>query len=248
MTDSALPGYEKSRERIFFSAMAVAMAALVFVGFGRSFFLRIWFPEAETYAAPETIFYIHGALFTTWMVLLIVQTSLVRIGRVDLHRKLGPLGAALAPVMVLIGITGSLVAARRPDGFIGVPIPPLQFLAVPLFDMVLFGLLAGLAVVWRRNAARHKRLMLLATVSLLGAATVRIPVESVAALGPLGLLLLPSLFIVLLAIWDISVLRRLHPVTLWAGLAVVASQPFRFWVMGTEPWLSFAGWAVKLLD
>ena len=239
--------YKTNPERIFFSAMAVAMAALVFVGFARSFFLRIWFPEAETYAAPETIFYVHGALFAAWMVLLIVQTSLVRIGRVDLHRKLGTLGATLVPVMVLIGITGALVAARRPDGFVGVPVPPLQFLAIPFFSVILFGLLAALAVVRRHDAASHKRLMLLATVNLLGAAVVRIPLQSIATLDPLSQLMLPSVFIILLALWDVRALRRLHPVTLWAGLAIIATPPFQFWVMGTESWLVFARWGVNLL-
>lgn len=106
--------------------MAVSMAAVVFLGFLPTFFFRPWFPDAAEFAAPEPIFLIHGILFAGWMVLLIIQASLIRLNQVHLHRTFGVAGAVLAAVIVVIGITGALVAARR--GFIGVPIPPLQFL------------------------------------------------------------------------------------------------------------------------
>ena len=48
-------------------------------------------------------------------------------------------------------------------------------------------------------------------------------------------------------IWDLASRGRPHPVTLWGGLALIASQPLRFWLMGTPAWLAFAGWAVSLL-
>ena len=66
----------------------------------------------------------HGIAFTAWLLLLLVQTSLVAAGRVDLHRRLGLGGAALAAVMVVLGTIGSLVAAARPTGFFDVPMPP----------------------------------------------------------------------------------------------------------------------------
>ena len=118
----------------------LAAIIVVFVGFARTFFLRFWFPEAESFAASERIFYVHGVFFTAWIVFLVMQAMLVRAGRVQLHRTLGWLGAAIAACVVLLGLYGASVAAQRPGGFIGVPLPPLQFLVVPFFDMVLFGL------------------------------------------------------------------------------------------------------------
>ena len=41
--------------------------------------------------------------------------------------------------------------------------------------------------------------------------------------------------------------RRLHPVTLWGGLAIIVSQPLRLVVSGTEAWLAFARSATGLL-
>ena len=244
----ATPLIDRRLERAFYTAMPIAMAAVVFLGFSRTFFLRPWFPEAKALAAPEAVFYFHGVLNATWMALLIVQTLLIRTGKIGLHRQLGIFGVVLAAAIVIAGTGGSLVAAHRPGGFIGVPIPPLQFLAEALPDMFLFGLFVGLAVVWRQNRQAHKRLMLLATVNLLEAAIVRIPLPFIAAGAPLMSRWLSDVFIVLLAIWDLISRRRLHPATLWGGLLIVASQPLRLMLGETQAWLTFAKWAVGLLN
>jgi len=233
-----------SRERLFYTGVAIAMFATVFLGFARSFFLRPWFPDVP--AAPEPVFFVHGVVFTAWLVLLVVQPALVAAHRTDLHRKLGWLGAGLAVAMVALGTFGALVAARRPTGFVGVPIPPLQFLVVPLVDMVLFATLVGLAIVKRRDTQSHKRLMLLASVNLLAAGIARWPFAVMQA-GPPMYFGLSDLFIVALGAWDLASRGRLHPVTLWGGLAIVVSQPLRLVLSGTGAWLAFAAWAVGLL-
>ncbi len=230
-------------ERRFFSGMVLAILVTVIVGFSRSFFLRPLFPDWPS--PSERIFYIHGAVFAAWIVLLLAQVSLVAVGRTDLHRTVGPFGAVLAIAMVVLGTLGALIAARRATGFVGVPVPPLQFLAIPLFDMVLFAVFVWLAIVRRRVAQSHKRLMLLATVNLVTAAFARWP--GVFNFGPLAFFGLTDLFLVALAIWDFRTRGRLHPVTLWGGLLIIVSQPLRLAVSGTEGWLTFARWATGLL-
>jgi hypothetical protein len=233
-----------SRERLFYAGIAIAMFAAVFLGFARSFFLRPWFPDVP--APTETIFYVHGAVFTAWLVLLVVQPALVAVRRTDLHRKLGWLGAGLAVAMVALGIVGALVAARRPTGFVGIPIPPLQFLIIPFFDMVLFATFVALAIARRRDMQSHKRWMLLASVNLLAAGIARWPFAMMAG-GPPVYFGLEDLFIVALVAWDFASRGRVHPVTLWGGLAIIVSQPLRLVLSGTAAWLAFAGWAVGLL-
>lgn len=228
-----------SSERRFFTGMALAILATVFVGFGRSFYLRPLFPDWPSPAEP--IFYVHGAVFTGWIFLLVMQASLVARGRTDLHRKIGPFGAVLAVAMVVLGTTGALIAAARPGGFVQMPVPPLQFLAVPLFDMVLFSTLVWFAVTHRRNAQSHKRLILLATIEMTTAAIARWPV--IGQFGPLAFFSVTDLFIIALAVWDFRSRGKLHAVTLWGGLAIIVSQPLRLSISGTEPWLAFARWA-----
>jgi hypothetical protein len=233
-----------STERRFFTGIALVMALVAYVGFARSFYLHPFFPD---YPAPsEPIFVVHGIFFSAWCVLLVVQATLIGVQRADLHRRLGLLGAVIAAGMLVLGVYGALVAANRPTGFVSVPVPPLQFLVIPLFDMVLFATFVALALRWRQDAQAHKRLMVLATVSLLGAAFARWPF--VRQLGnPFAYYGLADLFIVALAVWDFRKRGSLHPVTRWGGLAMILSQPLRLALSGTPAWLAFAGWLTSLV-
>src|SRR5262249_39683979 len=153
-------------EREVYRWFTIALAAVVFVGFARSFYLRPLFLERPV--PPESFFMLHGAVFTAWFALLIVQASLVTSGRVALHRSIGVAGSVLAGLMVVVGTIGSLIAAGRPGGFIGLPVPGLVFLAVPLIEMVVFAVLMSLAIAKRSDPATHKRLVIIASASLTG--------------------------------------------------------------------------------
>lgn len=243
MTRLITTPHAASREHRFFTGMSLALLATVLIGFSRSFFLRPLFPEWPS--PTENIFYLHGALFTAWILLFVLQATLIARGRTALHRKMGVFGAVLAVAMVLVGTTGALVAAGRPTGFVGIPIPPLQFLAIPIFDMALFSAFVAFGIAKRRNPQSHKRWMLLATLNLVTAAIARWP--GVSALGPLAFFGLNDLFVIALAVWDFRTRGRLHPVTLWGGLLIIVSQPLRLVVAGTAAWLAFAHWATGLL-
>jgi len=240
-------------EHRFYLGYTVFLCAAVLVGFSRTFFLRAWFPEwAREHGPPESFFYVHGVLFAAWFLLLVVQASLVSIRRVDMHRGLGTLASGIAAMMVVIGVLGALIAAARPTGFMGVPVPPLQFLVVPLTSISLFAVFVTLAVLNTDSPQAHKRLMLLASLSMVEAAVARWPFEgmvmpsiipgfSVAELSVV-------LFLVPIVIWDLLSRGRLHPVTLGGGLTLVLLYPVRFLLSGTDVWLSFAGWAVGLVS
>jgi uncharacterized membrane protein YozB (DUF420 family) len=242
---ATFPGFARtSSERLFYAAMTAAMFVTVFVGFSRSFFLRPFFPDFP--APAESFFALHGIVFAAWCVLLVAQSSLVTAGRTDLHRQLGGVGVLLALGMIVLGVYGALLAAARPTGFVGIPVPALQFLAVPVFDMALFAAFVALAVVRRHDAQSHKRWMLLASVNLLTAAIARWP--GVIEIGnPFVYFALADLFVVALAAWDLKSRGRLHPATLWGGLAIVVSQPLRLAVSGTAAWAVFAEWAMRLV-
>lgn len=70
-------------DHYFFSGTAWLMLASVFLGFGPTYY---W---AGVFNAPlpSRIIHIHGAVFTCWILLLIVQNSLASAGRVDIHRN-----------------------------------------------------------------------------------------------------------------------------------------------------------------
>ena len=243
MTNLTAP-HNPDSERNFYSLMTATMAVVVLIGFARTFYLRFLFPELQSMAAPEMIFYVHGVVFSAWIGFLVSQALLIRNRNIQLHRSAGWFGVAIAAAVVLLGTYGALVAAQRPGGFIGVPLPPLQFLIVPFVDMLLFGLFVALAIMWRRDPQSHKRLMLLATINLLEAAFVRFPLDFIAAGAPFTSFGLQDLFIVAMVVWDVRSSGRLHRVTLWAGLLTIVSQPLRLVISDTSLWLGFANWLV----
>src|SRR5262245_35357113 len=94
------------RERRFFTGMAVMLALACFACFAPSYSLKSQFGNAPI----QPLVHLHGAVFSAWMFLLIVQTSLIATGRSALHRKLGIAGAVLA---VLLLVTGAFVIWGR---------------------------------------------------------------------------------------------------------------------------------------
>jgi hypothetical protein len=222
--------------RRFYVGMAIAVLITVFLGFSRSYFLKGYFgsPELSLHV------HIHGLVFTSWVLLFLAQTSLVATGRTDLHRKLGVGGAVLAALLLIVGTTTAIlrVASGGPSPIPGVP--PLSFLAVPLFDMVVFALLIGAGLVLRNRPETHKRLMTLATIALTSAPIARL--AFVRPVGPPAFFGLTDLFIVAMLVYDLATRRKVHPATIWGGLVIVASQPLRLMISGTPGWLAFAGW------
>jgi len=229
-------GVAGQNERRFFGSMAVALALTVLAGFARTYYFNdlVVQPFALT-----PLLHLHGAVFTAWMFLLVAQTMLIATRRVNVHMRLGIAGAVLAALMVPLAM---IVAVTRTSSGVTLDrgVPPLVFLAVPLVGMVVFAVLIGAAVYLRRNSAAHKRLMILATVELATAAVARLPfVES---WGPLGFFGVSDLFVVALIVYDLKTAKRVHPATIWGGLFLVASQPLRLVIGGSDAWIAFATW------
>src|SRR5258708_11689166 len=106
--------------------------------------------------------------------------------------------------MILAGTSVAIAAARGGSAPPGMD--PMAFLAIPFFDMVLFATFVTTALVMRRDKEMHKRLMLLAYISLIVAAVARLP--GVLPLGPPALFCPRYLFVVLAAIYDFVSPRR----------------------------------------
>jgi FtsH-binding integral membrane protein len=232
-------------ERNFFAFAALAVLALLVFGFSRSFYFLPLFEGAPYYAALEPIFYIHGLVFTSWFVLLASQIALVRVRNVNLHRTLGLAGVALATLIVVFGTIITLVAANRPGGFIEIPLPPQVFAIVPLGGMAFFAVFVALGYFNRHDPSSHKRFMFLASAVLLEAAVARIPLMFRLDL-PFFEAYVVTALVALLAAWDLISMRRLHKVTLWAGLALVVFLFVRVPLGMTDAWQAFALWLMRL--
>jgi hypothetical protein len=165
------------------------------------------------------------------------MVALLGSGRtLRMHRRVGVAGVVLAAAVVVAGTTVAITGARL--GHSPGP-PPLQFLAIPLMDMVVFAILAGSALHFRRRTDIHKRLMTLAAVGILTAAIARTPLIGNNILAAFGTTLLIALGCLA---WDTWTHRRLHPAFGWGFALLAVSWPLRLWLSGTAGWLAVARW------
>ncbi|MES2097625.1 MAG: hypothetical protein V4459_12780 [Pseudomonadota bacterium] len=224
-----------SDERRFFAGSAIVIALATFIGFAPSYYLAPVFSAKPL----STLLHVHGLVFTAWILLYVAQTALISAGRTDIHRIVGPATIALGVVMVPLGIytaivTKQVVAANHlpPSG------PPLVF---PLGAILTFAVLTTAAVVMRKRAAWHKRLMLLGTVAILTTPLARITRFTHIGLTPaLGGMALTDLLLAALVIFDIRTRGKLHPATIWGGGFFLATQLLRIGLNMTPAWQAFA--------
>jgi len=226
-------------DHYFFSGMAILILASVFLGFARTYYL------AGTFRAPlpAPIIHLHGAAFSCWILLLITQTSLVSAHRVDLHRRLGVVGFLLAAVMVVLGMLAATNALSR--NFAPPGLDPLTFYVIPMSDMVIFPVFIFFAYRARFDPATHKRLIMLATISLLIAAIARWPFAWTFG-KPLNGQAVICMFLLLLIAYDLWSQGKIHRATLWGSISLVAMQLIRVPLGKTAIWHAFAAWAQKL--
>jgi hypothetical protein len=230
-------------DRVFYSGMAIVMALTVFVGFAPSYYLRSLFgaPSPTGGFVMPPMVHVHGIVFSAWVLLFIVQTALVASHRVKLHQKLGMAGAGLAALMVVVGLVTAIKAAARgatPPG-----VDALVFLAVPLFDMLLFAIFVGTALWYRRQKETHKRLMLMAYFSIIVAAVARLP--GVLPLGPPAFFGATFVFFLAAMAYDLATRRRVHKAYLWGAALFAVSVPGRLLLSGTEAWRTFAEFVTR---
>lgn len=154
--------------------LALSMSVTVFWGFSYTYFAPL---VAGTYPAVSPAIHLHGWSYFLWFLLLPVQASLIATGRRRMHITLGTASLALAAVMVF---TGVLVASVRiQQGLIAAEPDELtmfwrDFGQLIMYNMVLFVGFYGAAMVRRDQPHFHKRMIVLASASVLPAAIFRI--------------------------------------------------------------------------
>ena len=224
----------RTLERFFFTGMAIVMCACVYIGFSPTYF------QAGVMRAPlpSPILHVHGAVFTLWMLLFTLQAVLVAAHRVKWHRSLGTVAFCLPPVMIVLGVIAAVDALRR-----GVQIGPLD--PSVSFAIPTIGLLGFIVVIYaswktRRQPDAHKRLILLATIGLVEAAFGRFPWGRLGLPPAAGALTGLGVLIVLVILYDLVSLHRIHRATMWAAPLTFVVNALAVPIGMTAAWHSFA--------
>jgi hypothetical protein len=230
--------------RKFYFGLSLFITLIVFVGFWPSYFGPF---VAGTVDRPVVIHF-HAAVYVGWLLIFIAQTGFAATGRIAAHKKLGHFAAGYGAFMVIVGLmaTFGVFAIRvRVDQLAQTQ---NAFLPVgPLLDMIVFAPFFAAAVYYRRKTALHKRLMIVATTSLLIAAVARMPFLGSPRILWLELLIWVSP--ILLAIsYDFVRQRIVHPIYLTGIVVLVLESRFmRQAIQETEVWLDINRWVASIV-
>jgi hypothetical protein len=245
----------RPNEDRFYVLLAALCAAIALTGFAGTYWLQL---PAGTFVGPPLV-HLHGLLFSVWALFFLWQAALIANRRIVNHRAWGLAGIALASAMVFTGtavaIAGLQYRIANSQAEAG-----RAFLVVPLTAIWLFAGFVVAAMVRRRSADWHKRLMLVANANLIGAAIARLFFLALTGGGPgmrpgLGTpttpatAVIPSLLayaVILLAMgFDWRSRGRIHPAYGW-GLGIsVAVVVLRGPLSATESWSSFADFLAR---
>ncbi len=222
MTSDAMAGVAPNRpapfapyhrwDRNFFFTYVV----LIWFGVLNGFVPEIIQHVAKNKPPYPIIIHVHALAFVGWLVVLTIQTLLIRRGRHDLHKKLGFAAMGLAAIMIVVGPATAFYMQRY---HWGTPDSDPAFLAVQLTDILAFaGGFVTAAFVLRGDPSAHKRLILLATLYISDAGSARFLGDGVHAFAGDGFFpfmmeayLANDLLVLGLGAYDLVTRKRLHP-------------------------------------
>jgi hypothetical protein len=234
----------------FYVWMAAACVAIAFGGFAPTYWLQL---IPGTFIGPALL-HIHGWLFSAWTLLFLVQARHAEQGRLAAHRAFGMAGISLATALVFTGLAAAVLSLNYQLAA-GYGDRARAFSILPVSAITLFAGFFVAAIANIRRTEWHRRLMLLATISLLQAAMARVFFVLIAGGGPgrrpglgppppLAIGVLPSLLLELLIVagivYDWRRRGRPHPAWLVGGAIMTAVILLRGPIGGTAAWLAIA--------
>jgi hypothetical protein len=245
-----------ARERSSFYVFVAATSLVVALG---GFAPTYWMQLAPGTFIGTPLLHLHAALFSAWPLYLLVQATLVSRGRVGSHRAWGLFGISLATAMVFVGfaVANDVLATRLAAGY-GDAARAFHIAAISL--ITLFGGFVFAAIVYVSRPEVHKRLMLLATASMLAPAIARVVFALKVGIGPgirpgLGPprtvegVLLPALIadalILAGVLYDMRTRGRPHPAYLVGGAIVLAVQILRVPLSTSPSWFAIADFLAR---
>ena len=241
-------------DRWIYVFMAGLFVATTLAGFIPDSLVKIAAVEAGQRPPFPPVLHVHAVLMGSWLMLLLAQTTLMATGNSRHHQKLGIASFLLAPAIIVSGIVlVPTIYAQVWDAVAAAPPERLEELRGNLArrtNVILLqsraGLVFALCVVLALRARRvdsgfHKRMIILATLTPLGAAINRITwLPSTMPESPLFGDIFTLLLLLPMFAWDLFRLGRVHRAYIvWFALWLSASVAVHL-LWGTSWWQTTA--------
>lgn len=260
MAEAALrTGARANVSRQFYFFMALTCLVIAVLGFVPTYFAPM---VQGKFKAPPLV-HIHGLVLFAWMAFFCTQTWLVAQGKTLSHRTWGVLGVAIATAMLFVVtavVSLRISQASLPGQPAGVAHGVRAFAWVSIGEIAFFIGAFALAIVYVRRPEIHKRLLLVATISLLGAPIARWFLTLLAPHAPplpppppgLPAVFAPPVFVavppaligdllLLIALWvDWRTRGKPHPVYLIGGGLMVLLHATQVQVAESPAWQAVA--------
>ena len=233
----------KTHHSRFYLILTTILLLFVLFGFTRTFYLRPFFEQPERWQLDRlpTVYVIHGIILTAWFLLLLIQSALVNVRKVAVHKKLGYAMAVLAVLVVFTSIQAVLDSTPRSirmgllnpenmDEMRGQSIP----LFLDLLSLVIFTIAIGATMVFRKNPVLHRTAVLIGSMAFMVVALVR---ATFFVFPDSGMLLPAVLFFllpILLVVHDWILFKR-FPKYAVGGLIILGLMvPLAFFISSTH--------------
>jgi len=210
-------------------------------------FFKTYFGLFPSFTNVTMIQHVHGLLFTTWFVLLVVQPLLIRYGKYRAHRIIGKFTYVLVPCIIIsihfIAREAYLnaVAAHTPRKNV---LANTYFQVYQIFD---FALLYLLAIINVRPTSAHMRYMIATSLAIAGAGLRRFFGHDFGMSGDAALLygfLVPDLFLVGLIVYD--KIKGQNSKAYIVSLIILAISHYSFYFLPYSAlWQAVAGYFVR---
>lgn len=246
--------------RAFYIGATAFVIIVCIAGFGPSLI-----DQSRRTGPPTAMMVAHGVITSVWLLLFLVQATLVAVRRTEAHRRLGVIGGIVGLAMIVIGVLALIEGARRGydlSGDLGrATIPPgsprpmgedaIAGTFGGFLGLFVFGALVTAGLWFRHRPDIHKRLMLLALLDL-----TFVPLRHLsgylighwpALYGPLSIAvpITSGLLLFAPAIHDKATLGRIHPVSLWMPLALLVGTGLGFGIVQpSAAWREVSLWLV----
>ncbi len=238
---NAIVRSQRRTDRRLYLGVSFIFFALVFWTFARTFYLKPFFGTPPLSA----LLHIHGAVMTGWVVLLVVQTSLISAHRLQSHRRLGVFSAAWAVLVVSLGSITTLHAAlREVRAHSDFAAAQVTITSLDLLQMLFFAGFVAIAIWQRHRPDYHMRRMLLTIACMLPDALARLPISFMtqATEVELNLRIMAGLDVFILIGVGLDTLwhRRLHPAFGWGAFLFVSAFHLALYATQTRAWIALA--------